>query len=156
MSELVDELIMNGKQHAHKILLELKMKDLKPILAFVTANREVMVTPFGWASMEERAMMIAAAKLVLKEAGAIAYSYIGEAWAIMRKPEWDKQERPSKAKDRIEVVIIAAADATTARCLPLRMQRDPAGQIIALQPEPESKDWPTGGDLAHLLDGVPN
>lgn len=157
----LDRLVELAAQHAHHILLELKEESLAPAFLFVTGGGEVHVTIVAgpdWDDKDIKDDVAAWMRVTMRAKGAVAYTYLSEAWMALlpagAPPPVNVRDRP----DRIEVVTcIAYDDKGNGRSKAWRMIRNKRGKLIELREDDPfgegAKAGLTSGRFSHLLEG---
>lgn len=145
MTAILDVLINLAGEHARRILIEQKQSALRPMFLFVTpAGRTIVPCDAYMDSGDAKEALAESMRALMREQGAVAYSFISEAW-MATVPSSSPLPRDVRSRpDRIEIVYAVAFDAAgDARSACWRMIRDPHRKILALEPEP----MPTGPDV---------
>jgi hypothetical protein len=163
----LDELIAGGEEHANKILIEERHKELKPMFHLVSADgKKDALIMTSWADDFEKKLAVAKIKQMSHEMGAVACMFMTEAWMLSVKSPpgtpntpWHRDRelarigRPSQSPDRIEVVIIVAGDGSEQRFAALQMIRDkPGGRLISLVKDHNASNL--GTYESWMLDGM--
>jgi len=151
---ILDAMIDLAGEHARRILIEQKQTGLQPIFLFATPAGNTVV-PCGplMGSGDAKEALAEIMRSLMRERGAIAYSFVSEAWMAERPSGSPLPRDVASLPDRMEVVYAVAFDAAgDARSACWRMVRDPHRRILALEPIP----MPTGpealaGRFANLL-----
>jgi hypothetical protein len=136
--------------------------ELSPYLAIYPALRHDIrpkVLPFCWRSYQERDIMLALARALLKEVRAAAYLIATESWmapygAAMPDADDPAYRSPSQHPDRVEILnIFAVARSGRKAVRMLEIKRGEAGSVLKLSPLEEGYDF--DGDLLELFGAAP-
>lgn len=157
----LDELVRLAGEHAHRIILE-HHQDLSPAFLFVTGGGEVHVLVVAdcvgnWDDRRIKDDVADRMRHLMRQRGAVAYSYLSEAWMAIRAAGEPMPDNVRDLPDRIEVVTcIAHDDKGNGRSKAWRMIRDAAGmvtQLIEDEPFGEGARGITAGRFSNLLEG---
>lgn len=111
----------------------------------------VDVIPCAWHNEIEKQAMLLMVKKVARESGAVALSFVSEAWLAARpidKPQLDLP--PSEDPQRREIVIAVATDGKTKASRQWQIVRDkPGGRILSLVDSGDMPDFE-----GRVLDGI--
>lgn len=132
----VEQLIEWAVNHARNILVTQQEKELTPMFVYIDADGAITVV--GLMSMgdpNEKNMIATFARKLMRDKGAVAYSFMSEAWMAVAKSRDEIRHGPAPADrpDRIEcVTIMAHDDKGGAASMILKTERDASGKIMAL------------------------
>jgi hypothetical protein len=147
------EMLDLAEDHARRVIIQQQMEmipmfDLRNAegLAFIVAGEFT-----GETREEVVACKDAIAALVRKmiaEHKVVQYSFLSEAWMIVRPPHWEEgmSPPPSEADDRIEVVMATATDGKTYLSRRWRIKREgvKAVDLVLDSADDELKTRPAG------------
>jgi hypothetical protein len=135
----LDAMITLAGEHARRILIEQKHAALAPVFLFQTAAGEIgFVQPAGSIMNNAAAKDALAAKVraLMRERGAIAYSFVSEAWMATLPASEPLPANVRDRPDRVEIVYAVAFDAAgESRSGCWRMVRGPDGALTDLVDE---------------------
>lgn len=130
--------------------------ELLPTWVMATSKGQVVVmaTPFDGAGSKD--VIAEAVRKFMRDANVVRYAFTTEAWAANpTKESWDAGDKrpPSEREDRVEIVMIVAADREGFTLNTYKIERHDAGQVTALSLWKDGKDM-TGftGRFANMLD----
>lgn len=150
------ELVRLAGEHAERILIKERYKDLTATYLLFSPDGNgdglsVEIVACPWHNDIEKQLMLLAVKKRARESGAVALSFVTEAWVARRsrdKPQWDLP--PSQDPQRREVVFAAATDGKTKASREWQIVRDkPGGRIVSLIDDGEITDFE-----GRVIDGI--
>lgn len=130
--------------------------ELLPTWVMATAKGQVVVmaTPFDGEWSKD--LIGTVVRKFMREANVVRYAFTSEAWmAKPTKESWDAGDRrpPSEREDRVEIVMIIAADREDFTLNTYQIEREASGQITALSPmEQDGKMEGFSGRFTNMLD----
>lgn len=141
----LEELVDLAEQHARVVLVELQ-QGLRPAFLVVTPST---VEVFGIeADFDDHRMKEAVSRsmrALMREKGAVAYSFVSEAWMAIRKVGDPEPENVRDLPDKVEIVqIVAHDDKGAGMSRMLRIVRDDAGKVTDLVDRKQGRDGVTG------------
>jgi hypothetical protein len=102
-----------------------------PTWLLQTSDKSMVVgTP--WNGEQDKKLMILVMRDMLKQEGALSYSFMSEAWAATEDLKHPTGLQPSQREDRREVVIINACDHNGGKMRVYEMKRGANGRVSAL------------------------
>lgn len=123
-----------GERHARRVLLEEGFEDLSPFYHIAVEGEEpdiVMGCCFN--GEEEKAIVIANAKLLASQMNTIAVMFVSECWMSLLSDLNDQGiESPEDDPSRVEAVIMVVTDGHSSQSRALRIGRDPDGTVVSL------------------------
>jgi hypothetical protein len=157
MSRLsLDGMIRMAGEHARNILIQEKQDSLRPVFLFQSGGGEIGIIAgaIDMDDADQKQALADSVRVILRERGAVAYSFLSEAW-MARQPA--DQPLPRNVRDnpeRIEIVYAVAFDAAgESRSMVWRITRGPDGQITDLTQE-APLPGPMAGRFANLLQSL--
>jgi hypothetical protein len=153
MTDELDAMLELAGEHARRVLVEMKQADLMPTFVMV-ADEENIFMPAPWRDDDEKRIMLAAARAIMKDKRVTRYSVVSEAWTAVQpkgwKPGMPQGPLPADRPDRKEIVIAIAADKATSKSRVWDIVRGEGGSVVDLRLD---KDGLTGlgGRMAELL-----
>jgi len=137
MSDELDALLEGAGEHARRVLVEMKEAELAPIFLMVGPEDENILMPAPWRDENQKRIMLAAVREIMKDKRVTSYSEVSEAWSSVQPKDWKpgmpEGPAPSERPDRKEIVIAIAADRTTAKSRAWDIVRGEAGSIVDLR-----------------------
>jgi hypothetical protein len=153
MTDELDALLKHAGEHARRVLVEMKETDLMPTFVMIAEDEHVFM-PAPWRDDDEKRIMLAAARGIMKAKGVTRYSMVSEAWTAAQpkgwKPGMPQGPLPADRPDRKEIVIAIAADKATSKSRVWDIVRGEGGTIVDLRLDKESLTG-LGGRMAELL-----
>lgn len=153
MTDELDALLKRAGEHARRVLVETKARELMPIFLMVAAKENIFL-PAPWRSDQEKALMLRAARAIMQERGVTCYSIVSEAWTATQpkgwKPGMPQGPMPADRPDRKEIVFALAADKTRSKSCTWDIVRGEAGSVVDLRLE-KGPLQDLGGRMAELL-----
>jgi hypothetical protein len=136
MTDDLDALLDLAAEHARQVLVEMKQADLMPTFLMIAAEGSIFM-PAPWRDDDEKRIMLAAARMIMKAKGVTRYSMVSEAWTAKQpegwKPGMPQGPSPAARPDRKEVVIAIAADKATIKSRMWDIVRGEGGAIVDLR-----------------------
>jgi hypothetical protein len=134
----IDELIQNAYEHACNVLVGKPDAELIPSWLLDAPGRLIIVgTP--WDGDEDKDLVAAIMRKMLKEEGVTGYSFMSEAW-VTAQAVGEPYIEPRLSDKRREVVIISACT-RKADCVQIyEMIRGPDAVVTELKPEPRNAE----------------
>lgn len=150
-SMTLTELLDYADRHAHRILIQQQRDQITPVFLFQKKDGTPVFVATPWSSPAEKNLMIAGVKDLMRQQGAVRYSFLTEAWA---SDTATSDKPPSQQPDRWEMVIALAADGVNQEYRWWRIQRDRRARVKALVPIEMNKVDQINTWLANLLGGT--
>jgi hypothetical protein len=134
--EQLSQLADLAGEHARMVLVDLG-QDMMPCWLMIDRKGEAHIVGTPWRDEMEKDAMAAQMRAEMRRLDVVAYSLVVEAWAAQAPPGWKPGEPhiPSElAPNRKEVVIAFATDGNDIEWREWETKRNPAGEVIALEP----------------------
>ena len=134
----LDELLAAAELHARTILIE-RQEPLIPLFHLSDAEGDGYIVSGDFRGetpdevIQSKDAVAAFVREVIAEHKIVNYSFLSEAWMIVRQ-KWTEgvSTPPSESADRIEVVIATAQSRTDYRLRRWRIERDRRGKVVDL------------------------
>ena len=132
----LEKMIDVAFRHVKAVLIDQENNELIPVWAVLNNKGQtaILMTPFtdGVQSKDLAAMALS---IVMKQTGAIRYTFACEAWTVHCDPNEGMPERPPSQDDRrIEVVMISGAERGQTLMKMWEIVRDDQAKIVELKP----------------------
>jgi hypothetical protein len=135
-SDDLDALLTLAGEHARQVLVEMKQADLIPTFLMIAEDEHALM-PAPWRDDDEKRIMLAAAREIMKAKGVTRYSMVSEAWTAVQpkgwKPGMPQGPLPSERADRKEIVIAIAVDKTATKSRVWDIVRGEGGSVVDLR-----------------------
>jgi hypothetical protein len=136
MSDALDALLELAGKHARRVLVEMKEAELMPTFLMIADGQNILM-PAPWRDENQKRLMLAAVRKILKDKRVTRYSVVSEAWSAVQPKDWKpgmpEGPAPSERPDRKEIVIAIAADKTTSQSRVWDIVRGEAGSVVDLR-----------------------
>jgi hypothetical protein len=161
--ESLGKLLDVAETHARAVLVGSEQQ-LPPIFDLEGADgqRYIVATPFSGEDADDvignKDMVARMVRELIREKGVVRYSFLSEAWMIVRPSSWQDGmgAPPSEADDRVEVVVALATDGVDYRARRWRIKRDGAQCIDLVFDSQDEEVSSGGGRFDNLLSPRPN
>lgn len=130
-----------------------KFKRCAPVI-FAKNEKEIFVIPLEFENDKEKEQVLSAAKIAMNKHKVTCYSTINEAWMLKldKKDNYNYNSiRPSKHKDRVEVVIIVTSTKDKKIGTIFKIVR--TGKDVALELDMDAQEC-MEGTFTELLDSM--
>lgn len=148
----LDSLLDLAGQHAHTVLVKLRMDKLLPQWLIVGPDGvpEIYATP--WNNEADKLAAEVLIRTKMRKQKTVMYSFVGEAWVSEQRPGW-KPGDPISRTNRREMVNALACSSSEKKSRSWAILRDSRGRVIGLQEE-LSGGLLVGGWVDSLLDPI--
>jgi hypothetical protein len=153
MDPNLDDLVRRSGEFARDILIDEGRKQLSATFLLFGADDRLHVVPCFWENEIQKQLMIAKIREIARTVGAVALSFMSEAWLSTQpnKAGFDRTP-PSEDPNRREIVFAVAANKEHRIVRHWQIIRNrPGGRIISLVEDP----IPSGMTFAgRMIDGI--
>jgi hypothetical protein len=158
MTDPLTNLLDAAEAHARGILIG-TAEELIPVFMLQDGADQgyLVATPFVGENANEvthvKDAVAYAVRRMIKAKKIVRYSFLSEAWMIVRSREWQEGDgpTPSEAEDRIEVVMAIATDGVDYQARRWRIKRDGRTCADLVLDSMDDEKGPGGGRFDHLL-----
>lgn len=154
----VDRMIGLAYQHAKRVLVGQPGAELMPVWCLLTETGQSVIVATPFIGEHAKEMVAVAMRGLMREVGAIRYTFASECWMATMTPEERARDGrpPSERDDRVECVMILGADRRGSSMDCYEMKRDwRSGQVVDLAPmdkgEGKRENGLVDGRFANLL-----
>lgn len=155
-TDLLDKLLDLAEQQALLVRFGLK-EELMPTWLLINAQGKTKIVPTPWRNDVEKMLARVFVQGRMSKFGAVAYSFLTEAWTAQQPKDWKPEdgiseaERPMHRADRQERVIACACDGTTTKWRVWGIIRDHLEQVVKLERQEGLENDNFSGWMAELL-----
>jgi hypothetical protein len=136
LTDDLEALLAMAGDYAEFVLVDQHDKELMPTFHMITIEGESMLAPTPWRDEDDKRMMLAALRSIMKDRKVVRYSMVSEAWSARQPKDWkpgqDVGPAPGERPDRKEVVIAVAADKARTVSRSWDIVRGESGSIVKL------------------------